>query len=453
MLRSLITDDRRFHPTIHSWLLQTATCAALCAVVAAAGCTPSSDSPPPTPTSTEPAAVLPGSSGEANDGSNPGAGHAGHDHGPVTDEGPTIVPSANVVGEPLPPITARPAGRIIDAHAHLSGWEVWPDVESVLDENGIDYIFNLSGGSPRRGQSLAMLLAEASGGRVLNLMNVDWEGIDEVAFGDVLAAELELLVTEYGYVGLKISKALGLYARDGRGELIAVDDPRLFPLWEMAGTLGVPVFIHTSDPAAFWEPVTPENERYAELSAHPSWSFADPEYPSRNALLEARDRIVARFPETTFVGVHFANNPEDLAYVDRTLSRFPNFYVDLAARVPEIGRHDPAEVRAVFERHQDRILFATDIGIIRRRGQVSYTLGSSGETPATRADVRPFYEAHDRFLTTNDRGIAHPTPIQGDWTIDAIGLSPEILDRVYYLNAYRLVLEGRRNQVEVHLAE
>lgn len=346
-------------------------------------------------------------------------------------------------------IDARPAGRMIDAHAHLGGFGVWEDVRSVLDEQGIDYIINLSGGSPRRGQTLAMMLAEDSGGRVVNLMTIDWEGIDEVAFGDVLAAELELLVTRYGYAGLKVSKALGLYARDGTGALIPVDDPRLFPLWEKAGELGVPVFIHTGDPRAFWEPVTPENERYAELAAHPRWSFAGPEYPPRDELLRQRDRLLERFPETTWVGVHFGNNPEDLDYVERTLALHDNFHVDLAARVPEIGRHDPERVRALFERFQDRILFATDIAIVRQRGGVSFTLGSSGPEPATREDVGPFYDAHRQFLETNERSIAHPTPIQGDWTIDAIGLPAAVLDKVYYLNAYRMLLEGRLVEVDV----
>ena len=350
-------------------------------------------------------------------------------------------------GPPHPPLTARPEGRIIDAHSHLMGYEVWPEVERVLDENHIDFIFNLSGGSPRRGQSLAMMLARDSGGRVANLMTIDWEGIDEVAFGEVLAAELELLVSQYGYVGLKVSKALGLFARDGYGQLIDVDDPRLFPLWEMAGELGVPVFIHTADPLAFWDPTTPGNERYAELSVHPGWSFHGPEFPSREELLAERDHLLQLFPETTFVGVHFGNNPEDPEYVAELLDEHPNLYVDLAARVPELGRHDPERIREIFVQHQNRILFATDIVVVKQRGQTSYTLGSGGEEPDVYEEVGPFYDTHDRWLRTHDHAFAHPTPIQGDWTIDAIGLSDEVLDRIYYLNAYELVLEGRVTNV------
>ena len=32
---------------------------------------------------------------------------------------------------------------------------------------------------------------------------------------------------------------------------------------------------------------------------------------------------------------------------------------DLAARIPEIGRHDPEQVRRLFLKYQDRILFGT----------------------------------------------------------------------------------------------
>jgi predicted TIM-barrel fold metal-dependent hydrolase len=344
----------------------------------------------------------------------------------------------------LPPATLqeRPAGRWIDAHAHLGGPDVAPVVGSVLDENAVDYIFNLSGGSPRRGQGAAMALSAANGGRVINFMNIDWDGIDEPGFAESIAADLELVVTRYGYGGLKVAKSLGLYVRDASGRLVAVDDPRLTPIWEKAGALGVPIFIHVADPAAFWKPATPDNERYAELQAHPSWSFADAtRFPPREQLLAGFERIVAANPGTTFVGVHVCHNAEDLTYVDRMLSTYPNLWLDISARIPELGRHPADQVRALFEKFQDRILFATDIAIFKNRsGQLSFTLGSSGDVPDTREGVRPFYEAHHRYLETGDRGIAHPTPIQGNWTVDAIALPPAVIDKLYYLNAYRLVV-------------
>lgn len=330
--------------------------------------------------------------------------------------------------------------RIIDTHSHLIGPDAWPLIESVMDAHGIERFVNLSGGSPRRGMTSALELAQASRGRVLNAMTIDWQGFGEVPWGDAVAAELSLAVENYGFVGLKVSKALGLFVTDFDGALVAVNDPRLYPIWQRAGDLGVPVFIHTGDPAAFWQDIGPDNERYAELLAHPGWSFAGPEYPPRDELLAQRDAVFEAFPNTRFVAVHFGNNPEDLAYVEGLLERFPNVYVDLAARVPEIGRHPPERVRELFTRYSTRILFATDIALgVTQSGREVLMLGSTGSEPDTPDRIPAFFEAHWRFLETNDQGFAHPTPIQGDWTIDGIGLPPEVLERVYYQNAFELL--------------
>jgi predicted TIM-barrel fold metal-dependent hydrolase len=331
--------------------------------------------------------------------------------------------------------------QLIDAHTHLFGVGVWPDIEALMQQNGLDYLVNLSGGSPRRGMGQALEIAEASGGRVLNAMTVNWAGFGEPAWGEIVAEELELCVTRYGYVGVKISKALGLGLQDLDGSLVAVDDARLFPIWERAGTLGVPVYIHTGDPAAFWEPATPANERYDELLAHPNWSFAGPQFPPREELLAQLERVFARFPGTTFVSVHFGNNPEELDYVGGVLERYPNVYVDLAARVPEVGRHEPERVRELFVRFQDRILFATDIAIGRTPEEgLVLVLGSSGAQTAGPGEVAEFFNRHFRYLETDARGMGHPTPIQGRWTIDAIALPEEVLDKVYWQNAYDLVV-------------
>lgn len=352
----------------------------------------------------------------------------------VSGETPTISPSQYAQSSE----TERPP--IIDAHSHLYGAGIWQLVSLVMEAENIAYYFNLSGGSPRRGINNALELAESSGNRVLNFMTINWNGFGEAAWADVVAFELELAVTEYGYAGLKVSKGLGLFLEDTDGSFVAVDDPRLFPLWETAGELGVPVFIHTGDPRAFWDPITPENERYAELVAHPHWSFAGPEYPSRETLLEQRNHLLELFPQTTFVCVHFGNNPEDIDYVDNLLSTYPNAYVDLAARIPEIGRHDPEHVRDIFTRHSDRILFGTDIGIGLSQEGLSVMLGSTGSIPDTFEGIPEYYRRQDEYLTTDHEDIATPTPIQGDWTIDAIDLPDDVLQRIRYQNAYDLVV-------------
>ena len=304
-----------------------------------------------------------------------------------------------------------------------------------MDRSGIAVIANLSGGNFSGGLAGAVRLAERLRGRVVNFYNVDWEGVDEPWWGVREAAGLEQAVRRFGYRGLKVSKALGLAVRDPSGVLVDVDDPRLDPLWAKAGELGVPVAIHTGDPKAFWLPPTPDNERYEELGVHPGWSFYDKPVPSREALLAARDRVLDRHPLTTFICVHFGNNPEDLDYVEALLERYPNAVVDIAARIPEIGRHPPERVRALFVRFSRRILFGTDIGIYTG----GLMLGSTGNEEPTEDDAARFYATHWRFLETRDRAFAHPTPVQGKWTIDGIGLPEAVLERIYRGNAAQLL--------------
>lgn len=346
-----------------------------------------------------------------------------------------------------------PAARppVIDVHVHTSPGR-YQLASRLLAANGVTRFVNLSGGTAGYGLEEAIVEAEPFDGRILVCANVRWRDFAKPGFGAQQAALLERGAAA-GARCLKIPKALGLGVPDpgDPDELMPVDHPALDPVWAAAGRLGLPVFIHTSDPRAFWEPVSPANERYGELGVHPEWSFSDPKYPSRDELLAQRDRLLARHRGTTFIGVHFANNPEDIDYVERALTENPNLYVDVAARVPEIGRHDPAKVRALFVRFQDRILFGTDIGINR-----GLMLGSVGRIKPRLADAILFYEDHFRFFETEDRQIPHPTPIQGEWRIDAIGLPPAVLAKLYHGNALRLLWRedapGRIDEETLELA-
>jgi len=352
---------------------------------------------------------------------------------------------ASQEGGPLSPVAESWRGelRTIDLHVHIGGSAAHIDrAVSIMDAVGLGVAVNLSGGTVTRGGEAPSALErnvaffeERAPGRFVQYMSLDYAGWDEDGFGERAAAQIDEGV-RLGAAGLKEYKRLGLYLRDGAGKLIAVDDPELDPVWRRCGELGMPVSIHVSDPKAFWEPFEPSNERWEELKDHESWWFGDPEkYPSREALLEARNRVIERHPQTTFLCVHFGNNPEDVAQVGRWLDRYPNMIVDLAARVPELGRHDPELLRALFTRHQDRILFGTDFMVYDQ-----LILGSGGSgPPPTDEDAVDFYRKTWRWMETDDRDFEHMTPIQGDWTIDAIGLPDAILRKVYFDNARRLL--------------
>lgn len=337
----------------------------------------------------------------------------------------------------------RAQHRLIDLHQHIDYTEAHlARAIKIMDANGIGLEVNLSGGivthKPgelsefERDKQLADRLFP---GRFVHYMNLDYTGWDEPDFAERAADQIKE-GRRLGAAGLKEFKQLGLYLRDKQGKLIRVDDPKLDPVWKTCGELGMPVSIHVADPKAFWLPYDDKNERWTELKDHKNWWFGDPKkYPSWKDLLDALARVIERHPDTTFVCVHFANNAEELDTVDKWLDRYPNMMADLAARIPEIGRHDPDAVRRLFVKHQNRILFGTDFQVYD-----ILTLGSGGSGPApTDEDANVFFSKHWRWLETRDRGFAHMTPIQGNWTIDAIGLPEPVLRKIYFDNARKLL--------------
>jgi predicted TIM-barrel fold metal-dependent hydrolase len=128
--------------------------------------------------------------------------------------------------------------------------------------------------------------------------------------------------------GLKVLKDLGLGVKDKFGNLIAVDDPRLDPVWEESGKLGIPVAIHTSDPEAFFKPADNRNESYEELMHNPTWSFYGPQFPNKETLLAERNHLFEKHRHTTFIALHVANWPEYLDAVSAWLDKYPNMYVE-----------------------------------------------------------------------------------------------------------------------------
>jgi len=337
----------------------------------------------------------------------------------------------------------RAEHRIIDLHQHIDyTTQNLARAVQIMDRVGIGVGVNLSGGYVTKGpdgisefEKNKRLADELYPGRFVHYMNLDYAAWDEPDFAERAVKQVEE-GHRLGAAGFKEYKRLGLYLKDRTGKLIRIDDRKLDGVWKRAGELGMPVSIHVADPAAFWLPFDESNERWKELKDHRSWWFGDPKkYPARMELLEALDRVIDRHPETTFVSVHFANNAEDLDWVDAALDRHWNMMADLAARIPEIGRHDPEKVRKLFVKHQDRILFATDFQAYER-----LILGSSGnEPPPTDDDAAEFFAKEWRWLETNDRDFPHMTPIQGDWTINGIGLPDEVLRKIYFDNAHKLL--------------
>jgi predicted TIM-barrel fold metal-dependent hydrolase len=329
----------------------------------------------------------------------------------------------------------------IDAHNHLwSSWQI-DGIIKTLDEVGVTGYCDLTGN---------VRIEFSEGGYVIHPGDISeffekcsrkYPGrfycftmsnfaspVQKPLFDDYIRFVdecIETLNTHYqqGAKGLKILKELGLHYRDSEGHLINCDDSRLFPIWEEAGRLNMPVLIHQADPAGFFDPITPENEHYESLKKYPSWSFADQKYPRKIELLKRRDELVRQHQGTTFILPHFGNYAENIQYVSELLTDNPNVYIDFSARLDELGRQ-PYSSREFFIKHQDRIIFGTDM-------------------PANNESSVEMYRTYFRFLETFDESFYSPdydgTFARARWPICGIGLPEEVLRKIYFENIIRII--------------
>lgn len=311
-----------------------------------------------------------------------------------------------------------PSYPVIDFHNHLGNLENTEEYLKEMDKSRVWKVVSLDGRSADDFYKNHLKVSQEIGGdRFLVFFRPDFSKVNEPNYGRMEAEKLEDAV-KMGARGLKIHKALGLTVKDKNGKVIPVDDPRLDPIWEKCGELGIPVVIHVSDPVAFHTPVDRYNERYDELGAHPNWSFYGDEFPySKNEILDQLHRVIAKHSNTIFVSTHMGNLAEDLGRVAGWLEQYPNMYVDIDARISELGRQ-PYTARKFMIKYQDRVLFGTD-------------------TPPNSESYQVYY----RFLETDDEYI-DPTKshhLQGRWMIYGIHLPDEVLEKLYNKNALKIL--------------
>lgn len=307
-----------------------------------------------------------------------------------------------------------------DVHNHVNdargiGERIPPEqLIHSMDKENVAKIVILTGGWGGSLQRVLDKMVKPYPDRFIVFTQIDWSQLHDANFSREAVAHLDDAVRR-GARGLKVLKDLGLEVRDNGGKLLRVDDPRLDPVWEECGRLGIPVAIHTSDPEAFFTPLDQKNERYEELKTNPTWSFYGHGFPSKQELLDERNRIIERHPRTTFIALHVANWPENLDAVSAWLDRYPNMMVEFGAREAELGR-EPRRAAQFFQDYQDRILFGTDA-----------------------EPVEKMYQNYFRWLETDDDYFDYwGYPGQGRWKIYGLGLPDGILEKVYHLNAERV---------------
>lgn len=245
--------------------------------------------------------------------------------------------------------------------------------------------------------------------------NVDFGTINEPGWSNRAAQMLEDDVKKHGAKGLKIYKSLGFNVLNTDGSIVPIDDPRIDAVWAKAGELGIPVLIHTADPAPFWQPLDQFNERWLELKINPGRKrdAAKGDF-SWEELIAQQHRVFNKHKNTTFINAHMGWYPNNLAKLDTLLTEMPNMYVEIGAVIAELGRQ-PRTANKFFTKWQDRILF-----------------GKDSWKPEE-------YETYFRVLETEDEYFRYHKKYHAFWPMYGIGLSDEVLKKVYYKNALKII--------------
>jgi predicted TIM-barrel fold metal-dependent hydrolase len=319
----------------------------------------------------------------------------------------------------------KPMFPVVDDHNHLGTGKAFLTPERVahylaeMDAAGMRTVVDLDGMWGQDLKETLDALDNAHPGRFLTFAQINFDGLDDADWSQREAKRLEESF-KAGAKGLKFHKDLGLGVRHKDGTLLKVDDPKMDPIIEVCAKYQRPIMIHTADPAAFFTPLDRFNERWHELNTHPNWLFYGKDFPPQKQLLDQFIRLVAKHPKATFIGAHFGNNAEDVVMVAKWLDTYPNLYVDIDARISELGRQ-PYTARKFLLKYQDRVMFGTD-------------------TPPDREAYRIYY----RFLETDDEyfDCAKSHHLQGFWMIYGVFLPKDVLEKIYYKNAERILYWG-----------
>jgi predicted TIM-barrel fold metal-dependent hydrolase len=306
---------------------------------------------------------------------------------------------------------------VIDAHSHLTRPNDPKELVKLMDLFNIRLIVDLDGWWNNGFDEQMKLFQNRYPDRFRLFCRVDISEIDSPDFSRSVRRYLHNCYNK-GASGIKFSKSLGLHLKDKKGNYIKPDDDRLKPIWETAAELEIPITIHIADPIAFFHPIDANNERYEELADHPNWSYYHTESPRFAELLDSQKSLLRENPSTTFIVAHVGSYPENLKAVGYMMDEFPNMFVDTAERISELGRQ-PYSARDFLIRYQDRVLYGTDL--------LPNAINTS-------ANYR-FFETHDEYFPYN----SFKEHNQGRWRIYGVNLPDDVLKKIYYQNAERLL--------------
>ena len=303
----------------------------------------------------------------------------------------------------------------IDIHGHqyrMPEQDLTP-VIAAMDTLNMGIMVNLSGRSGDQLKQSVKNIKDHYPNRFVVFANIDFDGVGGDNWTENAAKQLEIDINN-GARGLKIYKSLGMRNKDTDGKRVAIDDVRLDAIWAKCGEMGVPVLIHAADPKSFWDDFDADNERWLELKTHPRRKRSDTDPASWEQIIKEQHHIFKKHPKTIFINAHMGWYANNLGKLSELMDAMPNMNVEIGAIIAELGRQ-PRAAKAFFEKYQDRILFGKD---------------------SWKPEEFPTYF---RVLESDDEYFPYHKKYHAFWAMYGLDLSDEVLKKVYYKNALRIV--------------
>jgi predicted TIM-barrel fold metal-dependent hydrolase len=224
-----------------------------------------------------------------------------------------------------------------------------------------------------------------------------------------------------GAVAVKIYKTIGMEIKTKGGKFLMADDPVFDPIYVHIAACHKTVVAHLAEPSSCWEPPNPASFDYGYYQKYPAeYAYLHPEYPSKAAILAARDHILSSHPQLLLVGAHLGSMEREVEQIARRFDQYPNFAVDTAARVPYLMIQPREKVKAFLVKYQDRVLYGTD-GVFEAANKTDETLRKWTDT----------YERDWRYFSTGEAVEYRGHKVQG------LQLPEAVLRKLYRDNALR----------------
>jgi predicted TIM-barrel fold metal-dependent hydrolase len=319
----------------------------------------------------------------------------------------------------------------IDLHTHV--FADFPEYVQMMRRNNIKGINICTGGTDpamvKMQQEIAEKIANTYPDTFAFASTFDLTSRDQEDYAEKTDEWLTSCV-ESGALMIKMWKDVGMEIRDRSGNFIMPDDELFNPVYRRISQLGQPLITHFAEPIEAWRPLNPEGAHYGYYSKHPEWHFYGKEgVPSWEEIIAARDRVLERNRYFYIIGAHLGSMSHDVDEVAMRLDKYPNFYVDVAARTKDLSRQPREKVRNFFIKYQDRIMYGVDQTVMP--GQVKKM--TKEEKASFVESIQAGYRNHWDYYA----GYG-PVEISGR-TVQGLNLPEQVLEKFYFRNARRVI--------------